>query len=69
MDLVAELSVINPFDFFLEESAEQIPFAYESWLESELRPYLETLPVGPRLAAWLATSIAPRARPSSGSSR
>ena len=55
VDFVAELSVINPFDFFLEESAERIPFTYESWLESELRPYLETLPVGPRLAAWLAT--------------
>jgi len=55
VDLVAELSVINPFDFFLEESAERIPFSYESWLESELRPYLETLPVGPRLTAWLAT--------------
>jgi uncharacterized protein (DUF2126 family) len=55
VDLVAELSVINPFDFFLEESAERIPFAYEAWLGSELRPYLETLPVGPRLAAWLAT--------------
>ncbi|MDJ0786875.1 MAG: transglutaminase family protein [Myxococcota bacterium] len=55
VDLTAELSVINPFDFFLEESAERIPFSYDPWLEKELAPFLETLPVGPRLAAWLET--------------
>jgi uncharacterized protein (DUF2126 family)/transglutaminase-like putative cysteine protease len=54
VDLVAELAVINPFDFFLEPSAEQWPFAYEPWLERELRPYLETEPVGPMLESWLA---------------
>ena len=53
VDLVAELSVINPFDFFLEDSAELCPFRYEGWLSKELAPYLETLPVGARLAAWL----------------
>lgn len=54
VDLVAELTVVNPFDFFLEPSAERIPFAYEEWLGRELRPFLETLPVEPRLAALLA---------------
>ena len=53
VDLTAELSVINPFDFFLEESAERFPFRYEEWLSKELYPFLHTLPVGPRLAAWL----------------
>jgi uncharacterized protein (DUF2126 family)/transglutaminase-like putative cysteine protease len=49
VDLTAELSVFNPFDFFLEPSAETFPFAYEPWLSQELAPYLERLPAGPRL--------------------
>jgi uncharacterized protein (DUF2126 family) len=53
VNLQAELSVVNPFDFFLEPEAEELPFAYDSWLARELRPYLETLPVGPRLSAFL----------------
>ncbi|QQP93167.1 transglutaminase family protein (plasmid) [Skermanella sp. TT6] len=54
VDLVAEMTTINPFDFFLEPTAEKWPFDYEPWLQRELRPYLETAPVGPRLAEWLA---------------
>ena len=54
VDLIAELTVINPFDFFIESSAEQIPFEYEPWLARELRPYLEVEPLGPRLEAYLA---------------
>jgi uncharacterized protein (DUF2126 family)/transglutaminase-like putative cysteine protease len=49
VDLTAELSVFNPFDFFLEPSAETFPFAYEPWLNQELAAYLEQLPIGPRL--------------------
>ncbi|MBI1205663.1 MAG: IMP dehydrogenase [Azospirillum sp.] len=55
VDLVAEIASINPFDFFLEASAEKIPFAYDEWLYRELRPYLEVEPAGPQLAAWLAS--------------
>ncbi|MDJ0865019.1 MAG: transglutaminase family protein [Myxococcota bacterium] len=55
VDLTAELSVINPFDFFLEESAQHFPFAYEAWLSKELAPFLQTLPPGPRLTDWLAS--------------
>src|SRR3954451_23451379 len=55
VDLVAEISVINPFDFFLEPSAEQWPFDYEPWLQRELRPYMETTEVGPKLAEWVAS--------------
>ena len=54
VDLVAEISVINPFDFFLEPSAEQWPFEYEPWLQRELRPYMETTEVGPKLKEWVA---------------
>jgi uncharacterized protein (DUF2126 family)/transglutaminase-like putative cysteine protease len=49
VDLVAELSVINPFDFFLEPSAEMYPFAYEPRLAGELTPYLTAAPAGPQL--------------------
>src|SRR3954462_4808068 len=40
VDLVAEMSVLNPFDFFLEPSAENFPFDYEPLLQQELAPYL-----------------------------
>ena len=43
VDLVAELSVINPFDFFPEPYAEKIPFKYEESHQEELRPYLQTM--------------------------
>ena len=49
VDLVAEMTVINPFDFFLEESATESPFTYEPWLSRELKPFLETEPLGPHL--------------------
>ena len=53
VDLVADLTVINPFDFFVEQYAEKFPFAYAPALAKELIPFLETAPLGPRLAAWL----------------
>ena len=49
VDLVADMAVINPFDFFVEDEAKEWPFAYEPVLKQELGPYLEPLPVGPRL--------------------
>jgi uncharacterized protein (DUF2126 family)/transglutaminase-like putative cysteine protease len=54
VDLVAELAVINPFDFFLEASAEQYPFAYDPHLALELAPYLVSEPMGWRFEAFLA---------------
>src|SRR5690242_10738605 len=41
VDLVADLTPINPFDFFIEEGANNWPFAYQSELAKELGPYLE----------------------------
>ena len=49
VDLVAEMAVINPFDFFLEPYAENFPFRYESVERRELGPFLDALPAGPRL--------------------
>ncbi len=54
VDLVADLTVINPFDFFVEPYAEKFPFAYAPALAKELIPFLETAPLGARLNAWLA---------------
>jgi len=53
VDLVAEMTVINPFDFFLEPEADLYPFEYDPVLSKELRPYLETEPIGPRLTELL----------------
>src|SRR5438045_6844234 len=35
VELIVEMSVLNPFDFFLEPSAETFPFSYEAWLAQE----------------------------------
>ena len=64
VDLVAELTVINPFDFFLEPQAENWPFPYEAWLTEELRPYLVAPTPGPALAGYWRRSRATRAVPS-----
>ena len=44
VDLVAEMTVVNPFAFFLEDEAIQYPFRYEDAVRTDLLPYLETLP-------------------------
>ncbi len=54
VSLVAEMTVINPFDFFLEESAHNFPFTYEAELARSLLPYLEVEPAGPLLAKFVA---------------
>ncbi len=54
VDLVAEMTAINPFDFFVEPSAEKCPFAYAPELAKELIPYRETLPAGPKLQGLIA---------------
>ena len=55
VDLVTELSIINPFDFFVAAEAEEFPFAYPDELSDELAPYLVKEEAGPLLAAFLAT--------------
>ncbi len=53
VDLVAEMAVINPFDFFLEPRAEKYPFEYESWQRDELAPYLRREPLSPLFKRYL----------------
>jgi uncharacterized protein (DUF2126 family)/transglutaminase-like putative cysteine protease len=60
VDLVADMTVYNPFDFFVEESAETWPFDYPEDLVDDLVIYRRAEPLGPELEAFLKT--VPRAR-------
>jgi uncharacterized protein (DUF2126 family) len=53
VDLVAEMSVINPFDFFLEPYAEKFPFKYDDAQLYELGSYLNKVPLTPLFKAYL----------------
>jgi uncharacterized protein (DUF2126 family)/transglutaminase-like putative cysteine protease len=53
VDLVAEMAVYNPFDFFLEPHAERYPFDYDVGERRDLAPYLATLPPTPLLSRYL----------------
>ena len=53
VDLVAELSPFNPFDFFLEPGVEDYPFEYAPELAKDLEPYRSVEPAGPLLQAFL----------------
>ena len=55
IDLVAEMAVYNPFDFFLEPYAEQFPFVYDETLQRELAPYLVKSALTPKFAELLAS--------------
>ena len=54
VDIIADLTVINPFDFFVEESAEQFPFTYDDHLRKELAPYFEIVEDDPKLKDWVS---------------
>lgn len=51
--VVAEMVVINPFDFFLDEEAEHYPFRYSESLARDLAPYLEVRESGVQLSQWV----------------
>ena len=53
VDLVADMTVINPFDFFIEKYAEFFPFSYPAQLAGELSPYLKSDTPGPLLVEWV----------------
>jgi uncharacterized protein (DUF2126 family)/transglutaminase-like putative cysteine protease len=53
VDVVVDMQMYNPFDFFLESSAEKYPFTYEEGLKKDLRPFLEKLAPEPRFAEFV----------------
>lgn len=55
VDLVVEMSVLNPFDFFLEPAAEHFPFEYDASLATELEPYRHKAPLTPAFEKYLAS--------------
>jgi len=54
VDIVAEMTVVNPFDFFLEPEAERYPYRYDQALARDLAPYLTAEDPGRLLGQWLA---------------
>jgi len=53
VNLVADLTPFNPFDFFLEPEVVDFPFEYAPDLAKDLEPYRAVDPAGPRLRAFL----------------
>ena len=51
VDLVADMTVYNPFDFFVEPSGETWPFEYPEDIREDLAIYRTPEPAGPMLAA------------------
>ncbi|MCE2775919.1 MAG: transglutaminase family protein, partial [Burkholderiaceae bacterium] len=57
VDLVVEMAVYNPFDFFLEPGAEHYPFTMSAQLREELAPYLLVTPQGERFKDYLNSRV------------
>ena len=53
VDLTADLSVVNPFDFFVDDRASRYPFTYDADTASDLTAYLVPEPVGPKVLAFI----------------
>lgn len=56
VELVAEMAVYNPFDFFLEDSATYFPFAYAETLRKDVAPFMERSRLTPKFEAYLAAA-------------
>lgn len=54
VEVIADMTVINPFDFFIDESAKDFPFSYDGLLRKELAPYLEVTESEGLIKKWLS---------------
>ena len=59
VDLVAQMVAINPFDFFLDDTAQEAPFVYDAETLRDLEPYLRQIDTGPAFEAFLAAAPRP----------
>ncbi|TCP62846.1 uncharacterized protein (DUF2126 family) [Rhodovulum bhavnagarense] len=59
VDVVADMVAINPFDFFLEEGCEEVPFAYDAGLAHDLIPYLKRIDDSETFRAFVAAAPQP----------
>lgn len=66
VDLVADMTVINPFDFFVEKYAEFYPFNYSTQQAFELTAYLQAEPLGPLLTRWMQDMRQALVKPNAG---
>src|SRR5665213_1209979 len=55
VDLVADMTVYNPFDFFVEPEAETRPFEYPPEIRDDLAIYMKPEPAGPAFAEFMAS--------------
>ncbi len=55
VEVLADMTVINPFDFFLDEYAQDYPFKYPKQLKKDLSPYFEVLDNGERFDDFVGT--------------
>ena len=57
VDLVADMTVYNPFDFFVEDRAEHWPFEYDADLKDDLVIYRTPEAEGPKLAKFIGSIV------------
>ena len=62
VDLVAELTPVNPFEFVVEPACETLPFAYPEAIARDLEPFLSAGETGPLLEG-LMESLEPQGQP------
>ena len=55
VDIVADMTVYNPFDFFVEDSARDWPFDYAEDISPDLVIYRACEPAGPQLSSFLGS--------------